>query len=266
MSQQVPVEEMNQALAEIAAQVYGERATLQVVDPKSLRLLKKNARYFKKSVFDQLVANVAQDGMLSSVPLCHRLEDGSLEVVSGNHRVQAAVKANLDRILVIVIPKTLDGGDLVARQLSHNALVGQDDKQILAELWRDIGDLEHRLYSGLDSELIAELEKIAFSGFTPEQIRTEQISLWFLPEEVEHIDALIARCQEVVSTGPVYMAPLSRFEKLFNALVAVKKAQNLKNTAVALMLLIDRLEDAAAELVAEAKAEAEQQEAVTADE
>jgi ParB-like nuclease family protein len=236
---------LNDRLAEVARAIYGERVTLRVIDPASIRLLKRNARYLKKGTFDQLTANVREDGMLSSVPLCHTLVGGTLECVSGNHRVQAAVKAGLSRILVLVIPHELPKSQRISRQLSHNALSGQDDMTILAELWRDLESLEERLYAGLDSELVGELAKIAFQGFGAEPIRTEQMTLWFLPEEVEDVRALLEASERVAASGAVYLAPLARYEALWKALVKTKRVMGIKNTAVAFIVLIDRLRECA---------------------
>lgn len=230
---------LNERLREVGTAMYGGKVELRVVDPKSVVLLKKNARFMEKSTFDQLVANVTADGVLESVPLCHTLEDGRLECISGNHRIQAAIKAEVKQVLVFVFPRELPRSEKISRQLSHNAITGKDDLAILAELWKDIATLEQRLYAGLDSATIGELEKIKFSGFSAEPIRTEQMTLWFLPEEVEDIDKLLDSLQGAVKD--VRMVPLASYEALWKAIVATKKLTGIKNTAVAFMLLIDKL-------------------------
>jgi hypothetical protein len=231
----------NETLRAISQQIYGERLELRIVDPKSVRLLKKNARYMPKEVFDQLTRNVERDGQMESTPLCHTLKDGTLEVISGNHRIEAAIKAKLKEVLVMVIPRELKPGERIAKQLSHNAIAGQDDKHLLAELWREMDTIEEKLYSGLDSKVIEELEKVKFSGFGPEQIRTEQVMLWFLPEEIESIEKVLTALDMASTAKRVYLAPLSHYQKLFDLIVAKKKSDNIKNTAVAFMTLIDEL-------------------------
>lgn len=54
-------------------------------------------------------------------------ERRQVEVLSGNHRVQASVEAGIERILVMIIEEDLTRSQAVAIQLSHNALVGEDD-------------------------------------------------------------------------------------------------------------------------------------------
>ena len=151
--------EKNQQLAEISAIIFGDSARLQIVDPKNLQLLKENARYFKKDTFRQLTENIRSDKRLSSVPLCHETLSG-LEVLSGNHRVQAAVAADLPLILVIVITGELPKNKKIAVQLSHNSLVGQDDLQILANLWSQLDDIAEKCYAGLSDATIGDIDKI----------------------------------------------------------------------------------------------------------
>ena len=93
---------------------------------RELKLLEKNARYMKGAQFNRLVENVRRDGCLTSFPLVHR-EGDSLVVVSGNHRVRAAIEAGIEESDVIEATSPLTRQQFVALQLSHNAIAGQDD-------------------------------------------------------------------------------------------------------------------------------------------
>ena len=111
----------------------------------------------RKAVFEQLTENIRRDGYLSSVPLCQELEGGDLEVLSGNHRVQAAIAAGVEQILVIVIPENASPRK-IAIQLSHNSLTGEDDRRTRRRVgdatvgrseveWLvEDGDMAHRLH------------------------------------------------------------------------------------------------------------------------
>lgn len=68
------------------------------VDPKTLKLLEMNARFMRHEEFQRLVANVKKDGQLTSAPFAARNADGTYEVLSGNHRVQAAIAAGVESI------------------------------------------------------------------------------------------------------------------------------------------------------------------------
>lgn len=68
------------------------------IDPSELLLLELNARFMRHEQFARLVQNVRNDGKLTSVPFAVREDDGRYRVLSGNHRVQAAVEAGLTTI------------------------------------------------------------------------------------------------------------------------------------------------------------------------
>lgn len=73
------------------------------IDPRELKLLKMNARFMRHEEFQRLVANIKRDGQLTSAPFaCLDPADGKYEVLSGNHRVQAAISAGLETIPCII--------------------------------------------------------------------------------------------------------------------------------------------------------------------
>lgn len=231
--------ETNRRLEEISRMIFGEKAVLRVVDPHELVLLQKNARYMKKEVYKQLVDNIRSDEMLSSLPLCHELEDGRLEVLSGNHRVQALKDAGLPRVLVLVLTERLDRERKIAIQLSHNALVGEDDPMILAELWSEISEIGHKLYAGLSSDTVKEIEKIQITTFSTPQPPTKTLSFLFTEPEIEGIEAVLDACSDALASDVVYAAHLEAFEAFFQALRQVKRARKIRNGSLALLALVD---------------------------
>ena len=152
---------------------------LDLVDPKKILLLEKNARYMSQEMFQNLVFNTKRDGALSSLPLCYREKAGLLVVLSGNHRVQAAVHAGIEQILVLIIDRELTRQEQVAIQLSHNAIEGKDDPVILKELWDEIKLIDLKMYAGLDSEIIKELERMEFISLADARPDFKQIILLF---------------------------------------------------------------------------------------
>ena len=68
------------------------------IDPRKIKLLEVNARFMSADEFQKLVANVKRDGCLTQLPFCVYNDDGELEVLLGNHRVQAAIEAGLKEI------------------------------------------------------------------------------------------------------------------------------------------------------------------------
>jgi len=228
----------NEALAQISQNIFGTSARLQIVNPRDLVLLKQNARFFKKDTFKQLVENIRADKRLSSVPLCRFLKDGRIEVLSGNHRVKAAMEAGLEKILVIVLLEDLDENRKIAIQLSHNALVGQDDQNILAELWAKIDDVQARLYAGLSSDTLNEIKKVELVQFSTPPLYTKTLTFAFTDTEKDHVEGVL---QELAAQGAkeIHLAPLSAFDDFFNLLLAAKKKFDVKNSALAMLALID---------------------------
>ncbi len=232
------IEQQNKTLRETSKMLFGDSAELRIVAPKSLQLLKENARYFKKEQFKQLVANVRQDKRLSSVPLCHVPQDGKLEVLSGNHRVQAAVEADIEWILVIVILGDIAKNEKIAIQLSHNALVGVDDPHILADLWAQIDDIKAKCYAGLSSDTLGELQDIKLVTFSTPTIRTKHLVFAFTEAEVSVIKQILDELGKIPADD-VYLAPMEQFEAFFDMLQEVKKKENIKNGSLAMLRLVE---------------------------
>jgi len=235
---------MNEQLTEVSRLLFGDKAELRVVDPKELVLLQENARYFKKEIFQQLTRNLKDDGFLSSVPLCMPLEGGRLEVRSGNHRVESAVQAGIAHVLVIVDLRQLTEGEKIAVQLSHNALVGEDDPVVLASLWAKIEDIAHRLYAGLSSDLVKELEAIKIPTFGTPAVRTKSLSFLFTEPEIGKLDDILEQARALLALDVCYVAPMESFDTFFQALRQVKQAKKIKNASLALVKMAELVREA----------------------
>lgn len=221
---------------------------LDVVHPKEIALLDKNARYMNHEMFTNLVNNIKNDGALSSLPLCWKQPEGGLVVLSGNHRVQAATQAGLEFVMILVIERDLTRSEQVAIQLSHNAISGKDDQAILKSLWDEIEDIDLRMYAGLDSELLAELDKLEFVTITDAQPEFKQVILLFLPEEVEQIKELLQEADMLFSQDETYIASRKHYEEVFSVLVQVKEQFNIVNNPTALMKVFELAKERLAEI------------------
>ena len=92
------------------------------VNPRELKYLETNARYMRHEEFNRLCENIRHDGKLTSVPFCCKDDDGRYLILSGNHRVKAAVQVGLPTITVMVTDDPLSEDQRIAIQLSHNAI------------------------------------------------------------------------------------------------------------------------------------------------
>lgn len=215
---------------------------IDLVNPKDLHIAKKNARFMKPETFNALVQNIKRDGNLSSIPFCFMDEKGAQHVLSGNHRVQAAVQAGINQILIFYATD-LTKSEQIAIQLSHNAIEGQDDLAILKELWESINELDLKIYAGLDSDTLNELEKISFEGFSEERIDYKSVSFLFLPEEIERAKEVFDKINFLFGKEDVYIFSLKNWKRFFDLICEIKTNCNVKNSATAFMYLIDLAEN-----------------------
>ncbi len=211
---------------------------LAVVKAEDLVFLKKNARYMTSQTFQRLVENIKQDGQLSSVPFCW-LKDSKYHVLSGNHRLQAAIKAGLSEFLVLYTDAELSESQRVAIQLSHNSIEGKDDLAVLKSLWEDISDLNDKLYAGLDDKTLELLKKVTVKNLSEVKIDYQEVYILFLPEEKERLDKALKEASLLSEKSIKYAARIQDFDRFLSALDRVKKEYKIENRATALMLILD---------------------------
>lgn len=242
-------EKENRELLAVSEELFSGTMILQIVNPNELVFLKENARYFKRETFRQLRENIQSDKKLSSVPLCYRLDDGKYEIISGNHRVRASIDAGLEKILVLVITEELSKSKRIAMQLSHNALVGEDDESILASLWEQIDSINDKLYAGLDSNSIKELaDDIEFVNFSTPQVSTHLVSFAFSDGETERLSQIIDELENTAKKSTaVFMGMKEQYEPFMKIIADIKHAEKIKDSSLALVKIISIGEEYLAE-------------------
>lgn len=225
------------------------------IDPRQLIRLAThdNARYMTAEQMGQLTANLRRDGSLTSAVLVYKMNPAQdeLTVLSGNHRAEAAIAAELDTIPVIEITTRLSPARLRAIQLSHNAITGQDDLNILLKLYEEL-PLEEKLYSGLTDDDFEALQPLDLSGLSVGQPEYQSVELLFFPSEQEAFSQLLQslKLNERVKDR-FWLADLRDFDAVFDAVVGTKETKNIHNTALAFramaQLALERLEQLTAE-------------------
>ncbi|EBV1888633.1 ParB-like nuclease domain [Salmonella enterica subsp. enterica] len=197
------------------------------VNPAELKLLEKNAHYMEPGEFARLVDNIKKDGALTSTPVVYRGV-----VLSGNHRVQASVKAGLETIAVINVLSELNDDEQKAIQLSHNSINGKDDKNILRELFDSIESLDMKLYSGLtdDDFKISDIEVESLSFIQPSY---EDMVIAFLPEEKALFVEALEKIGKKAKDKLILAGSHTDFNNVFQAVITTKSQLNIINTAEA---------------------------------
>jgi hypothetical protein len=227
---------LNESLARL-----GQPYKLAVVPLEKLQLLDKNARFMPHEMFQNLVSNIQRDGALSSVPFCWF--DGEVyHVLSGNHRVKAAREAKLTSLLILYDDRPMSRQEFVAKQLSHNAISGQDDQAVLRELWKEIEDVELKYYAGLDDKTLDQLADAAAGSLSEARLDFKVVTFLFLPEEVDRLREAFQKAAETVVADEVFAARLEDFGRTLEALDKAKASFDIRNAATALLLVLDVFE------------------------
>lgn len=236
---------------------HGEEKPLRVnfstvlVDALYTLSAEENARYMTADQMRRLSGNIKRDGATTSAVLIYPdTETKKLVVLSGNHRVEAAKLAGQSVVPVMVIQNYLTPERRVSIQLSHNAITGQDDPNILGRLYESLS-LEYKAYSGLTDDSFNVLEKLDIDSLSLGTPKYEEITLLFLPSEKEVFQKAVEIIDKSKATKTIHLAHYEEFGRLFDALVLVKERNNVFNSAVALRDLVDlameRLEQLKAE-------------------
>lgn len=209
------------------------------VDPKTIKLLDLNARYMRSEQYARLVQNIKEDGCLTSVPFCWVMPDGRLEVLSGNHRVTAAVDAGLELIDVKVCTDELPADRRIAIQISHNSIAGEDDPAVLRELYEAIGDVDLRQYSAVDDKTLGLLAAVDVGSLNDANLSFTSVQIVFLPNERDAAAAALEEARKLGSADEQWLGMFADHSRLLDSLDLTKAAYRIGNTATALHLVLD---------------------------
>ncbi len=199
--------------------------------------LEKNAHYMEKATLDRLTANVAEDGFLSQLPFAMKREDGKFLILSGNHRMKAAIKAKLEYILVLYIDE-IDKDKQIAYVLSHNALVGKDDAQMLKEIYSEMRSIEAREFSGLNGIQFIDTNKIQASSINDGDIELTEMKFLFTESRSNDVKAVLAELEKQKLSEDSAIV-VGSYESFIKVVTEVKKKFNIKSNTVAFARMID---------------------------
>lgn len=198
----------------------------------SLRQLSKNAHYLDKDEYDTLVSNLRRDGCLTSLPVIYD-HDTPGEILSGNHRVKAAIAAGITHADVIVIDTELSQDQKTGVILSHNSIKGKDDPNILKDLYDSIISLDYKSYSGLtdDDFKVPELDLVPLSF---KQETSKDVVIAFMKADLAVFEDNVERIHKLCANKSVYTADLKVFDDLHHAIFKTRQGLNIINISLAL--------------------------------
>lgn len=203
------------------------------VNIEELREQDINARVMSTDMFNRLAANIKKDNRIESLPFVAETENG-LEIVSGHHRVRACRTAGVTDIFVILDDTGLDRDSIRAKQLAHNSLQGEDNKQIVREIYEMIEDAEKKLEAYISPELNDELEKLAIKDIVFD-VDIKTILVTFLSYELDTFERCAKKLNE--SYSELYVADIENIKLFTECVKRVNKEYDIRamNTALTKM-------------------------------
>lgn len=239
MADVVNVHELNgvEVITQAADGLYMVWADLDVMKEQDV-----NPQIMEADMFAQLTNNVGRRGSLESVPLCAVPAGATeIEIVSGHKRTRAARAAGIKRVIILLDVSGLSRSAVAAKVAAHNNIHGYTDQEILAQLAKEITDLEDRLEAFLPPEIDGMETEPMEPLLSPHlDIEWRVVSFSFLADQMETFNELIAAMQ-----GPqdlVAVADVAQFEGFSRALADYARFREVKsaNQAVAMMIKTTR--------------------------
>lgn len=208
-----PVEEINAQLAAISADVYPENVVLCYVRLDDLREQEVNPRSMTQAAINQLSENIKESGVVESLPLCAKV-DGVIYIVSGHHRVRAARTAGHEYIMVLLYTK-ITLSEMYSKQLSHNAISGKDDAEMMKKVWERIEDVQQRFRSFVDPRIFDDIPKpVKFTQIDVDYSKLAVgISFVFLGSQADNMEKAIDKIMGKSSPDRIYMAHRDDFDQ-----------------------------------------------------
>ncbi|WP_032927533.1 ParB N-terminal domain-containing protein [Leptospira santarosai] len=190
---------------------------------------------------NRLVENVKKDGFLSQLPFGVKIEE-KFKVISGNHRVTAAIKAKLEAILILYV-EDIDTERELAIQLSHNSIAGQDDLGILKSLYLQIKELDWKAYSGIDEQALLNYQIPELVPISESDIKLNEVRLFYGDLDLKQIDQTLELLEKKLIDEKRDRVVLGDFERFVEVMTEIKRRLNVKNHSVAFLKMIEICEE-----------------------
>ena len=141
---------------------------------------------------------------------------------------------------MLVITEELDKSRRIAIQLSHNALVGEDDQSILANLWAQIESVQDKLYSGLDSESLKELGDVELVNFSTPQVPAHMVTFMFTDGEKEQLSEILDMLADAAKkSSAVHLGTAGQYDEFMRIVADMKNAEKIRDNSLAMTRLME---------------------------
>lgn len=171
-----------------------KRWKYDVVDINLIDEAEMNANEMTGEDFAALCDNIGKSG-LSSVPCCYRKANGRYGMISGHHRLRACKKLRYRTIGILWCDESeLSKDEIIAIQLSHNSLHGQDNRNILKKLFEQIQSIDYKKFAHINIDEIKPVGTDGISAFAMKENFVFTIVLY--PNSFLNLDELYGDIRE----------------------------------------------------------------------
>ena len=199
---------------------------------------KLNANSMSKSMFQRLKANIKKSG-LSSMISCYKRDDGKYEIISGNHRYLACQELGFTTMPILCADESeLSRDEILALQLSHNSVTGNDDKGILKRLFDEISNIEFKEFANISVDDM-EVDDMFTGTIVPLQDHY-RVSLILYSKDIKALQELLDITKEELSASDLVIAADGDIESYFiQKMGEIKKEFDIKSSSIAFSKLLE---------------------------
>lgn len=166
-----------------------DKVSIDLIDEADM-----NANEMSGEDFAALCDNIGKSG-LSSVPCCYKKDNGRFVMISGHHRLRACKKLHYREIGILWCEENeLSKDEIIAIQLSHNSLHGEDNPSILKKLFEQIQSIDYKKFAHIN---IDEISPISTDGIDICALQENFVFTVILyPSSFEQLDGLFGDIRE----------------------------------------------------------------------
>ena len=166
-----------------------DKVDINLIDEAEL-----NANEMTGEDFAALCDNISKSG-LSSVPCCYKKANGRYVMISGHHRLRACKKNHFAMLGILWCDESeLTQDEIIAIQLSHNSLHGQDNQSILKKLYEQIRSIDYKKFAHIN---IDEISPVSTDGISVYALKENFVfTIILYPNSFENLDELYGDIRE----------------------------------------------------------------------
>ena len=198
-----------------------------------------NANEMTGEDFATLCDNIGKSG-LSSVPCCFKKSNGRFVMISGHHRLRACKKLHYKSIGILYCDESeLSKDEIIAIQLSHNSLHGQDNRSILKKLFEQIQSIDFKKFAHINIEEVSPINTDGIDIYALKENFVFSIILY--PNSFESLDELFEDIREQAKkSDTVILASQEENEMAFLRLQQeIGKEFNIKSPSTTFAKLLE---------------------------